>query len=89
MSLRRTSRRDDNEQQIRKALEAVGALVKPLQHPCDLIVRFGGRVWLLEVDNPENKYRKRDQEQLDFLALWRVPIVQTPMQALRAIGAVA
>lgn len=88
MSLRRTSRRDDNEPPIIEALEAVGAKVKPLQRPCDLLVRFRGNLHLIEVNNPANKYRKRDKAQLDFLAAWDVPIVETADAALKAIGAI-
>jgi len=88
MSLRRTSRRDDNEPSIIAALEAIGAQVKPLQRPCDLLVRWGGEVHLLEIDNPASKYRKRDAKQLEFLRIWEVAMVQTADEALRAIGAI-
>jgi hypothetical protein len=87
MTLRRTSRRDDNEMPIIRALEAIGAQVKPLHRPCDLLVRWRGQIHLLEIDNPASKYRQRDAKQLEFLRLWEVAMVQTPAEAFHAIGA--
>lgn len=88
MSLyRRAARRDRNERPIIKALEAVGAVVAPMSKPCDLAVTFRGRHYLLEVDNPESKYRQRDEKQLETLERMRIPMVQTADEALRAIGA--
>lgn len=88
MSLPRyAAKRDDNEPDIVKALQDVGCLVYRLSRPCDLAVRFRGTIHLLEVDNPESKYRKRDESQKLFLSQWEVPLVQTINDALRAIGA--
>lgn len=87
MSLPRyNAQRDANERPIIDALQKF-ALVEQMNRPCDLLVRFRGRVFILEVDNPATKNRKRDDAQLLFLNLWEVPIVQTPEDALRAIGA--
>lgn len=88
MSLYRiAARRDDNEPGIIQALEQVGAKVEQLRQPCDLAVTFRARHFLIEVDNPESKYRKRKQKQLDTLARMRIPMVQTADEALRVIGA--
>lgn len=91
MSINRWSaRRDENEPQIVRDLERVGAKVRRMGRPCDLLVKFGGRVYLLEVSNPDAvgaKYRKRDKAQLEFLDQWQVPIVHTSDEALRCIGA--
>lgn len=87
MSLNRyAKRRDDNEAGIIKDLLKVGAKVEQLDKP-DLIVKFAGRVYLIEVTNPENKYRKRDKEQRDFLDTFLIPEVRTSDEALRIIGA--
>lgn len=88
MSLYRIdARRDDNEPGIIKALKAVGAQVEQLRQPCDLAVTFRARHFLIEVDNPVSKYRKRKQKQLDTLARMRISMVRTADEALRIIGA--
>lgn len=77
-------RRDETEPDIVRALEAIGAAVERLDRPCDLLVRFRGQVWLLEVDGI-TKYRKRERKQIEFLTLWEVPIVKTAEEALAAL----
>ncbi len=84
---RRAARRDDNEPGIIKALEQVGAKVEQMSLPCDLAVKFGDRHYLIEVDNPASKYRKRKQKQLDTFAKMCIPMVRTADDALRIIGA--
>lgn len=84
--------RDQAELPIVQALQAVGALVHRLDKPCDLLVRFRGRTWLLEVKTPYTKagrerMRKDQVEQQRRLIAWEIPIVRTPLEALRAIGA--
>jgi DNA-binding transcriptional MerR regulator len=82
------ARRDDNEPDIIKALKEAGAQVEQIRQPCDLAVAFRARHFLIEVDNPESKYRKRKQKQLETFQRMKIPMVQTPDEALRAIGAV-
>jgi len=82
------ARRDDNEPDIIKALKQVGAQVEQIRQPCDLAVTFRERHYLIEVDNPESKYRKRKQKQLETFRRMQIPMVQTPDEALRAIGAI-
>jgi hypothetical protein len=84
---RYANRRDSNERLIVNGLQDIGCLVCRLNRPCDLLVRWRGQIHLLEVDNPENKYRKRDDSQLMFLTQWQVPLVSDLNEALRAIGA--
>lgn len=87
MSLsRRAKRRDANEAQIIKDLRMVGAKVKQLDFP-DLLVRFRFTNFLMEVTNPENKYRVRDEDQRKFLDEFAIPEVRTSDEALRIIGA--
>jgi hypothetical protein len=80
------AKRDANEPQIVRDLQKVGAKVWRLSQPCDLLVRFAFRLYLIEVTNPENKYRKREEDQLEFLQEWGVPIVTNSEEALRVIG---
>ena len=88
MSLHRIdARRDDNEPAIIKALKDVGAQVEQLRQPCDLAVTFRRQHFLIEVDNPASKYRKRKQKQLDTFAKMHIPMVRTADEALRIIGA--
>jgi hypothetical protein len=84
---RYAAQRDHNEPSIIQALEKIGAQVEQMKLPCDLLVRFRGQMFVLEVDNPASKYRKRKPDQLKFLQEWGVPLVQTPEDALKAIGA--
>lgn len=83
---RYAKRKDANQYEIVKALRIAGALVRVQDFP-DLMAKYRGEVRLLEVGNPANKYRKRSDAQLRFLRDWEIPIVQTPMEALLAIGA--
>ncbi len=88
MSLNRyAQRRDHNEPGIVDGLQNIGCQVERLGRPCDLLVRWRGQIHLLEIDNPESKYRKREPKQVEFLRLWEVPLVRTLNEALRAIGA--
>jgi hypothetical protein len=87
LSLNRYSaRRDANEAQIIKDLRMIGAVVEQLDKP-DLIVRFAGRIYLMEVTNPDNKYRKREKDQREFLDTFLIPEVRTSDEAFRIIGA--
>ncbi len=88
MSLhRRAARRDANEKPIIEAMEKCGAQVEQMSKPCDLAVSFAGRHYLIEVTNPENKYRKRDPKQVEILKRMRIPEIRTAEEALRIIGA--
>lgn len=93
MSLNRYAvRRDKAEPAIIQALEQAGAEVWPLDQPVDLLVRFRGLWHLLEVKTPRGKVGtakkdKRQQAQLHFIESTGTPIVKTPVEALRAIGA--
>ena len=86
MSLNRyDARRDSNEPEIVKALRACGAKVRQQDFP-DLLVKSRRGIFLLEVENPENKYRRRSEKQQEFLRAWEVPIVKSPFEALLAVG---
>lgn len=79
-------RRDETEADIVAALEGIGARVERLDQPCDLLVRYRGWLFLLEVDGI-TRYRQRSVKQLEFLRDWQVPLVKTVEEAIRAIGA--
>lgn len=93
MSLNRFAvKRDEAELPIVQALTGVGALVERLDLPSDLLVKFQGKLFLLEVKTPHTKAgreraRKDQGDQLVRLRLWNIPIVRTPLDALRAVGA--
>lgn len=84
---RHAARRDENEARIVEDLRKVGAKVEQLDRP-DLIVRFRFRTYLMEVENPQNKYRNREKDQLRFLEEFEIPVVKTSDEALRVIGAI-
>lgn len=94
MSLNRfAKKRDAAEPPVIEALERVGAEVWPLDYPVDLLVLFRKRWHLLEVKTGRGKKQtvKRDKRQVaqqNFISSTGTPIVRTPIEALRAIGAV-
>jgi len=90
--MRYAAKRDLAEGPILDALERVGAQVWPLDYPVDLLVRFRDRWHLLEVKTGRGKTLaiatdKRQQAQINFLQTTNTPIVRTPQEALKAIGA--
>jgi hypothetical protein len=87
--------RDANEPQIIAALRSVGATVIPLHTPVDLLVGFRGQTFLLEVKLPlgprgGDAHSRTTPDQDTFFGSWRghAVIVRSPLEALRAIGAV-
>lgn len=92
--MRYAAKRDLAEGPILDALERAGAQVWPLDYPVDLLVRFRDRWHLLEVKTGRGKTLaiatdKRQQAQINFLQTTKTPIVRTPQEALKAIGAVS
>lgn len=93
MSLNRyAKKRDTSEPDIITALKCVGAEVWTLDYPVDLLVRFREKWHLLEVKTPHGKSQKarqdkRQEDQISFIENTRTPVVTTPVEALRAIGA--
>jgi hypothetical protein len=83
----RDAKRDANEKTIVGVLELVGAEVFRLAQPCDLLVRFAFRLYLLDVSNPAYPNRKRDPKQVELFKRWGVVEVTCSDEALRAIGA--
>ena len=98
MSIKRwNTKRDSAEPPIIDALERVGFEVWPMDFPCDLAVRKSnwppGMFQFLEVKTGRGKKGtvskdRRQAKQQAFIASTGTPIVRTPIEALRAIGAV-
>lgn len=98
MSIKRwNAKRDQAEAPIIEALEKAGIEVWPLDYPCDLAVRRAswppGMFQFLEVKTGRGKNLaiakdKRQEAQINFLQTTKTPIVRTPFEALKALGAV-
>lgn len=89
MSLNRYAAKVDKSQPgIVKALEKAGAQVWVIGWPCDLLVRRG-RLWFtMECKTPGAKPRKDQEKQQEFLRDTQTPVVHTPEEALRVVGAI-
>jgi hypothetical protein len=81
----RRGRTDDTQTSIVDTLRACGVLVWPIAQPCDLLCRYRDRYYLLDCDGV-TRYRKRDPQQLEKFSLWKVQVVGTPDEALKAVG---
>lgn len=95
--MRRAARVDANHDQIVGALRAAGAIVQSLAaigKGCpDLLCAFRGNLFLLEVkdgNKPPSGQKLTDAQQKWHMA-WGalVEVVNSPEQALRAIGAIS
>ncbi len=95
--MRRAARTDDNQEQIVRALRAVGAKVQSLaavgEGTPDLLVGFRRQSYLLEVKDGAKppSARKLTPDQQVWHSSWTglpVVIVETVDDALQAIGAI-
>jgi hypothetical protein len=77
-------RRDSNELEIVRALQAVGATVERLDF-VDLIVCFRGGLFLIEVKTATGKLTATQKEKFPN---WPIHIVRDTGAALLAIGAI-
>jgi len=84
--MRHDARRDDNEAEIVKALEAIGCTVYRMDRPVDLLCGYRARNYLLEVKNPDglNKLTKAQEK---FIPQWKgqVRIVTSPAEAIQVV----
>lgn len=62
------NKRDANEAEIVSRLRAHGLSVYPIDKPCDLIVGYRGRTYLVEVKSDKGRLTRTQQE---FVASWR------------------
>ena len=93
-------KRDSNEADIVAALRSVGAMIRFLHEPCDLLVGFQGRWFLMEVKANEAKAKADERGQNKTQRTQRAfreeaqfhgcpaPVVWTSEMALAAIGAI-
>ena len=82
------NRRDKNEQAIVDGLKRRGVSVMRLDEPADLLVGYAGRLFLVEVKNPDANGRLT-KHQVPFHQKWGefgVFAVETLDEALAAIG---
>ena len=80
------TRRDGNEREIIDALRSVGACVRQLDRPCDLLVGFAGATYLFEV---KERGKRLSEDQQKFFEEWCgsfLYIARTPGEALELIG---
>ena len=91
--MRRAAKIDDSHSEIVSGLRQAGCRVLSLAaigHGCpDLLALSGGRLYLLEVKNPDMPPSKRrlTADQSTFHSLWPVSVVMNIEQALKAVGA--
>ncbi len=91
MSLNRYAKqRDTNEPEVIKALEHVGALVRQLDTPLDLLVGYGRQWFLIEVKMPGGKLTPNQEEFFDdwstHAACGVAAVVRNASEALAVIG---
>jgi hypothetical protein len=80
---RYAKKRDENEPEIIEALEDAGCLVMQTDK-IDLLVQRGTQQFLLEVKMPKGKLTRLQAELL--AEGWRIAVVRSPEEALKAIG---
>jgi len=87
------TRKDAVQKDIIAALESAHVEVWVIEEPVDLLTHYRGRWMPLECKTPQKngKPRKRNdqQEQTQTIERTRIPIVTTPIEALKAVGAIA
>jgi len=91
---RNAAKVDDNQRDVKRALEAVGAWVQSIGQPYDLLVWWRGSWHVLEVKDGRKPQREQHltDAQLKTLAELRlcgVKLVRSGDEALAAIGAKA
>lgn len=89
---RHANTRDGNEKNIRDALRQLGATVCKLDQPCDLLVGYRGRNFLLEVKLPLGPRGGKSHSQLsdsqeEFAQTWRgqFDVVRSPEDAIELL----
>ena len=82
-------RRDENEPEIVQALEAIGCTVFRLDFPCDLLVGYRARNFLIEVKDSGKSpsRRKLTETQVAFFKNWKGQVrkVETPEEAIKLV----
>ena len=82
-------RKDSNQKDVVDELRKIGATVRVLHQPLDLLVGYRGKNLLLEVKRPEKRGWKseRTPEQVKFMDTWRgqFAIVYTAQEAVELV----
>jgi hypothetical protein len=71
------AKRDLNEPLIVEALQKHGVTVEHMDKPVDLLCRYRGRIYLVEVKSVTARRRKDQPTQNAFVDEWQVPLVRT------------
>ena len=84
--MRRRHRSDNNQNEIVKALEAIGCDVFKIDRPVDLLVGYRSRNFLIECKNKKGK-NKLTEFQEKWIPSWRgqVRIVHTADEAIALV----
>jgi hypothetical protein len=87
--MRYALRKDLNQTDVVQALRDIGAEVRVLHKPLDLLVGYRGLNFLLEVKRPDKKGWKseRTPEQIKFMDTWRgqFAVVYTAQEAIDVV----
>jgi hypothetical protein len=89
---RHANQRDGNEKPIVDALRRIGCTVIQLDRPCDLLVGYRGRNFLLEVKLPlgprgGTSHSQLNDDQKDFEQTWRgqFDVVRSAEEAIEVV----
>jgi hypothetical protein len=84
--------RDGNERPIIEALKRIHATVLQLDKPCDLLVGYRGRNFLLEVKLPAGprggtSHSELNDDEMEFRATWKgqYEVVRSPEDAIEIV----
>lgn len=82
--MRRAARVDETQPAIVQALRSIGAGVRYIKEPLDLVVAWRGATCLVECKSPGGKLKPTQKA---FIATWpgKVHVVETPMEAVAAV----
>ena len=86
---RYATKRDAAEAAIIEAVGKAGWHCWQLDYPVDLLLWKEGRGFvLMEVKTGKAKIRKGQVDQRNFVETTRTPLIRTPQEALKALGAI-
>ena len=80
--MRRRNNPDANQAAIVEALRAIGAIVFLIGQPFDLLCALRGKLYLLEVKNPDGKDKLEDSQKRDIL---RLNLVGVDVRVVRSV----
>lgn len=82
--MRRAAKTDANQQAVIERLREIGAKVRYIKEPVDLLVGYRNRTIPLEVKTEEGRLTK---QQVEFIAEWPAPVIvaRDPEEAVNLI----